>query len=523
MAGHLGTQNSTRSTTGGNGTGLAPAEGGGPPWLERIERIFDPQHLAEIFLNLSLFIGGILLGILIGRLARDTYHRLHRGVPTSSQLLVGKLLQFVFVLVAFGVSLSAIYGLDPVGLMTALGLVSLALGFGLQNTVANLAAGVGLTMDKPFDVGDRIQVGQTWGDVVSMGLRSTRILTTSGEHVVVPNSVLDTQEVWNYTSRADRRMRLEIAFGISYDSSIALAEHLALQAARGVQGVLAYPEPRVLVRQFANSAVDLELRCWIDRAQDKAPTVDRIMRQIKEQFDKEGVHFPFPQRTISRLEELPRAAPTPEFLEKHVAKRPVMMVCTRSAAAAQELAPRVIDFADQIGARVVVLHVRPAQKAMQQEDALQAVNRYLEEARRRGVPAQGRMEVGELATTLQQVAKETGARLVAFGNSRRPRFGVVAWQRSEVAKARSESPVPVVVLDQDQPPDARLVSFWRDHLAEPAKPPADETPAAGPAATSPAGALVQSSAAAADADAPRERGPQTAHPPTGAADDDKSS
>ncbi len=426
-----------------------------PPSLRGLDVFLDGAVRVLVFVLLVLAFWAA------GRMIRTVGNTMRRTPPTSSSLMLARLLTAALVLAGVWVGLDQIYHLNPVGVVATLGIASLALGFGLQNTVANIAAGVSLAVDKPFDVGDRIQVGETWGDVVGMGLRSTRIRTTSGEHVVVPNSVLDTQEVWNYTHHAHRELRLCVPFGISYGSSVALAEHLALEAARGSRGVLAYPEPTVRVRAFGADSVQMELRCWLGHAQDKADVQDAILRGIKRRFDEGGVHFPFPQRTVSKFADLPAASPTPEFILEEHSEKPIVLVVTRGAGPGRAAIDRVTEFIQRVDGRMVVAHVRSPAMVMHARQAQETVNAFLEGARRHGVVSRGRSEVGELPEVVGKVAKEAGARLVAVSA---PHQRFAGWQRRELRVLRDATGAPVVFLDADKELDERFVSRWRTRL-----------------------------------------------------------
>ncbi len=416
------------------------------------------------------FVLVLAVSYVAGRMFRWSYHKTLRGYPTSGQLLAGKLMVLTFTFIGFFVGLSSIYGVQPFSLLATLGIVSLALGFGLQNTVANMAAGVGLTLDKPFDVGDRIQVGQTWGDVQTIGLRSTRIMTVNGDLVVIPNSILDTRELWNYTYSGDNKFRLDVPVGISYESSIQLAESLMLQAARSHEEVLAYPEPAVRAIGFGESSVDLQLRAWINRAQDRPAVRDKLVRAIKHLFDENGVTIPYPQRTVSYLKELDQPAETPDFVKGEAGSKPVVLVCTRGPDAAREMAKHVVDFVERLDARMIVLHVRRPQQAMSPYQAQAAVNIYMGEAQRHKVPARGQAEVGDFPTVLPRVVRETGAKLVIFGKPHTRRLSV-GWIRSEVDDAKRSSPVPVVMVDTGQPISDAIAEQWHEHLhPEPQEP-----------------------------------------------------
>lgn len=438
----------------GNNTALpSPPEAS---WYEPLRPLL--VHVFDALVLLAF----IAAGWLAGRLIRAVVERSRGGAPTSGRILAGKTIVLTGVLLGLAAGLRVAYHADLGTTVAALGLVSLALGFGLQNTVANLAAGVSLSLDKPFEVGDRIQVGETWGDVVGIGLRSTRIRTTSGQYVVVPNAILDTREVWNNTYGSSSAIRVEVPLSISYESSLPLAEDLALKAARSCPEVLAYPSPVLRVRHLGDNGVELEIRCWIHHAGDKARVVDQLLRTIKRDFDAQGVVFPFPQRTVGYLKDQVHPAPTPAHLTAEVARPPLVLVCTRSLAGARRFAEPAAEFAARTGAAIMVLHIRPPFMAPERIEGEQAVNTYLEAASHRGVSARGRLEVGPLPQVVAQVAKEEGAQLVLFGRANGTSTGL--FGRDEVQAAKALSTVPFLAMAPDQLLREEVVEHWQDRL-----------------------------------------------------------
>jgi small-conductance mechanosensitive channel len=425
-------------------------------WTEILDFLARGTAILEF---LAIVVGALLLG----RGLRWIYVKSQRGRPTSAQLLASKGIMLFIVFVGAWLGIRVVFGANPANMVATLGIVSLALGFGLQNTVANLAAGVSLSLDKPFDVGDRIKVGQTWGDVVTIGFRSTTILTTAGERVVIPNAILDTQEVWNYSGQQGE-LRVEIPLQISYKSSVELADEIALRIARDTDHVLAYPEPRLMVRALGSDGIDLELRCWLAQPNEKAKVVNSILRRVKRKFDEEGVHIPFPQRTLNYLKDDPEPAATPEHLLGVDAHKPVIVALIRSPLTSAKTPSFVAAFAKGVGARLVFLHVRPPSSSLQPAQGQQALNKCLAAARLAGLSASGRMEVGQLADVVAQIVRQEGAKiLVLVRNQNR---GVRGWGQSEQQAIQSAVSVPVQLLEPDTPPVEKAINHWHEKLHE---------------------------------------------------------
>jgi small conductance mechanosensitive channel len=446
-----------------NSTGNATAEPdlvGDATWLEVARNPF--AGISDFALSFLTLIVIILAAYFAVRGIRAVVRRIRKTPPTAASLLGGKFAMLLVMFVVTAFSLNRLFAVDLLSLFATLGIVSLALGFGLQNTVANLAAGVGLSLDRPFEVGDRIRVGDTWGDVASIGLRSTRILTTSGELVAVPNSVLDTQEVWNNTHERDVELRMELLFSITYDSSIPLAESIALRAARRHARVLAYPEPRVQIISLGDHGVHMTLKAWIDQARIRPVVMDRLFRDMLNDFDTEGVLIPFPHEVQVNQSELGTAAPTPEFLEQSE-DAPLVLVVTRGAGSAQVMAGPVLDFVKQVGARAIVLHVRSLANRFRHMEADKALNEYMNKAAQKGLKARPRSEVGELTKVVSRVAKEEGVRLVILGQTTH-RGKPTGWYKNEVADMTKETNVTVLALQTHLEQAEEFINRWHKRL-----------------------------------------------------------
>ena len=152
-------------------------------------------------------------------------------------------------------------------------------------------------MEKPFKIGDRIRVGNDWGDVIDIGMRSTKIRTVKNEIVVIPNSLVVTNEVWNYTKDSPVLANV-IPIGISYDSDPVLAEEIILEIAREHPLVIDSPPASVRLVNYGDSSVDLELWAWIANARKREIVKSDLLKAIKQEFNKRGVGIPFPHRTL---------------------------------------------------------------------------------------------------------------------------------------------------------------------------------------------------------------------------------
>ena len=209
------------------------------------------------------------------------------------------------IFIAFG-----ILGLNVLALATGLGLLGFALAFGMQDTIANFMAGIMIAIERPFKIGDRIRVGDEWGDVLDIGLRSTKIRTAKNETVIIPNNLVATREVWNFTKDSPVVANV-IPIGISYDSDPVLAEKIILEEAEKHSGVIDRPRPVVRMKPYGDSSIDLELWAWVANARQMYAIRSDLLKSIKQRFNEEGVEIPFPHRTLTfrkgMAEDLARA------------------------------------------------------------------------------------------------------------------------------------------------------------------------------------------------------------------------
>ena len=203
---------------------------------------------------------------------------------------------------------AAILALDVLGVnimpfVAGAGVVGIAIGFAAKDTLSNVIAGVLLIMDRPFEVGDRIEVwsapanSATWGDVVHIGLRATKIRTTDNIVIVIPNNEIMMRDIINYTTMS-KDIRVRIPIGIAYDADVSKAQEIIKQISRELDWVKPEPEPKVVVKSFGDSAVNLEARVWISRPRKRIDTISHITDRVKAVFHQEGIEIPFPKRDI---------------------------------------------------------------------------------------------------------------------------------------------------------------------------------------------------------------------------------
>jgi MscS family membrane protein len=184
------------------------------------------------------------------------------------------------------------FRIDVKSILVTLGVGSLAIGLALQDTLANMFGGFTILLDRPFRIGDRIQLQSgELGDVQSIGLRSTSVLLPDHNLLLIPNAILVKNMVTNY-SYPDSRARVVVEVGIAYGSDIDKAKALMLEAAQMDPRVLQTPPPSVLFNSFGEYALRLTLSCHVKSFMDVAVIKDSLSLAIDSKFKSSGIEIP---------------------------------------------------------------------------------------------------------------------------------------------------------------------------------------------------------------------------------------
>jgi small conductance mechanosensitive channel len=255
--------------------------------------------------NAANFIVRLLIVIVVLLVIR-TLARLTRKIVGAacdrSSLRMSVLLKNILVSTSGGavMVLGILIALSQVGISLApmlagLGVAGFIVGFALQDSLGNFAAGAMILIYRPFDVNDLVEVPGAAGLVKKMNLVSTTITTLDNQTLVVPNSKIWGDVIKNVTAQKERRVDLEI--GIGYGDDIELAERVLVEIVNGHEKVLAKPEPKIKLHTLGDSSVNFIVRPWT-KTEDYWDVYWDILREVKLRFDREGISIPFPQRDV---------------------------------------------------------------------------------------------------------------------------------------------------------------------------------------------------------------------------------
>ena len=273
--------------------------------IERIlnMKLFEVNNKSITLVSLIMFVVvlcafGLLARFLRRVLVAKVLARLEIEEGTRYNLM--RLTQYVVMIIGVIVAFQFI-GIDLSGLAVIFGLLSVGIGFGLQNITSNFVAGLILLFERPIKVGDRVTVGDTEGDVMEINIRSTTIRSLQNIAIIVPNSEFVSATVINW-SHGDTKIRLEIDVGVSYRSDLDTVLRVLQEVAEA--------NPEVLHRGFGDSAWNMQVRAWIDNPKRYHQVRSALNCAIVHKFRANGIEIPFPQRDLHVRSPLPVPALT---------------------------------------------------------------------------------------------------------------------------------------------------------------------------------------------------------------------
>ena len=193
------------------------------------------------------------------------------------------------------------FKVDIKGMITVLGIGSLAIALAAQETIANMIGGFVIMIDRPFRIGDWLQLpDDTTCRVYQIGVRSTKFLTLENTLIIVPNAELMKSTVHNITYPYPE-VRVKIDVGVAYGSDIELVKRVMLEETAKQPLILDDPEPFFRFEQFGDSSLNVSIFCRVAEVLDQYTAGSELRSQILERFRKEGIEIPFPQRVVTMV------------------------------------------------------------------------------------------------------------------------------------------------------------------------------------------------------------------------------
>ncbi|RKQ63832.1 mechanosensitive ion channel-like protein [Thermovibrio guaymasensis] len=269
-----------------------------------------PTKVLKVFNTAFFILYVFILTFVFARLVEISLERISQRVrkkvsPTEAPLvdtyysMISKIVNVFIVLIALIAILDKL-GFNVTSLVTSLGVGSLAVGLAAQDTIKNFISGILLVTDRQFRIGDRVYIKNidVEGYVYDIGLRTTRILTISGNNLItVPNSKL-TEGVIENSLYPDPKVKDSVEVGVAYGTDVEKVKELLIRSVEGVAGVLKEPPPSVYFTQFGDSSLIFKLIYYVERKDLAFGVKSTVNERIKRLFEENGIEIPFPQQDV---------------------------------------------------------------------------------------------------------------------------------------------------------------------------------------------------------------------------------
>jgi small-conductance mechanosensitive channel len=267
--------------------------------LDEIGFTVGTVRLSVLRVLQGIFFVGVLLWVALaaGNFLDRRIQKVEELTP-SLRVLLGKVLRITFVVLAAMIAMQSL-NIDLTALTVLSGAVGVGIGFGLQKVVSNFISGIIILLDQSIKPGDTITLGETFGWIRELRARFVSVVTRDGREYLIPNEDFITTQVVNW-SFSDKYVRLDVPFGVSYDSDPHEVTRLAIEAAAGVDRVdAANNKPVCWMTEFGDSSINFVLRFWIDDPQGGLTNIrGKVLLALWDTFKQHNVTIPFPHREV---------------------------------------------------------------------------------------------------------------------------------------------------------------------------------------------------------------------------------
>lgn len=246
--------------------------------------------------NIVIAVIILLVGIWLAKQLKGWTVKLMEGRGIDA-MLASFLSSIIHILLVAFVIIAALgqLGIQTTSIIAVVGAAGLAVGLALQSSLANFASGVMIIALRPFKVGDFVEAGGISGVVEGIQIFSTQMRTPDNKLIIVPNGAITGSSITNYSAKDTRRV--DLVFGISYDDDIKTAKQVLQEVVTADERILDEPAPVIAVSELGDNSVNFIVRPWVKTA-DYWNVYWDTTETVKQRFDQEGLHIPYPQRDV---------------------------------------------------------------------------------------------------------------------------------------------------------------------------------------------------------------------------------
>jgi small conductance mechanosensitive channel len=258
------------------------------------------ESIVPLLSTYGLKVVGAIIILILGRIGAGFARRVVKRLLTRANIYAGivsfaSTIAYILVLVVAVLASLSKFGVETTSFVAVLGAAGFAVGFALQGSLSNFAAGILILVLRPYRVDDVIDAAGVVGKVADIQLFNTVINTPDNIRILVPNAKIHGDVIKNITANPTRR--LDLVVGIGYGSSMKKAEELLRKMLSEDERVLPEPAPTIAVGELADSSVNFYVRPWVKK-EDYWNLKFDLLEKIKDAFDANDVEIPFPQRSV---------------------------------------------------------------------------------------------------------------------------------------------------------------------------------------------------------------------------------
>jgi small-conductance mechanosensitive channel len=274
--------------------------------LEYINALFTKQTIGHITVkNILIFLAILVVGrivfILFKRFILKNFFK-RRGLDIGRQYSLTSLIKYFYYILLFVFALQ-FTGVNLSILLTAGAALMVGVGIGLQQMFSDLISGIILLFEGSIEKGDWVEIGDTEGVVIKIGLRTSLVETRNGVAIIIPNSDLTSEKVVNLSHHKDT-IRYQVEVGVSYKADPKFVYEILLNVTAGIEAILKDPAPIVRLTEFGDSSINYEILFWSAEYRAIADVKSKVRFAISEAFKANNIEIPFPQRDLNiKLEE----------------------------------------------------------------------------------------------------------------------------------------------------------------------------------------------------------------------------
>lgn len=264
--------------------------------LSRLQAIFDPETLSELIVEWlgSLIVGLIIILVfyLIWRIVRLVLlpSLARSGVDETTTSFVETAVKYTLLIIGIVTALDSA-GIQTSAVLASLGIAGLTIGFAARDALSNLISGILIFLDRPFVIGDLVEVEDKYGRVERITLRSTRIVTSDGRMLAVPNTEVINKTVASYTNFPTLRLDIPVTVGVT--ENLAEVRRILLDLVIDHPDFLANPAPRVVVQALNDYNVAMELQAWLIKEREHVEQRFELRERVFNALNDSGVDMPF--------------------------------------------------------------------------------------------------------------------------------------------------------------------------------------------------------------------------------------